>query len=40
MTPEMMQRFQQMRGNTPQGGARQGPGWSGWYREILLHSEE
>jgi hypothetical protein len=29
MTPEMMQRFQQMRGNTPQGGTVSGPGGTG-----------
>jgi hypothetical protein len=29
MTPEMMQRFQQMRGNMPQGGTEGGAGFSG-----------
>jgi hypothetical protein len=33
MTPEMMQRFQQMRGNNPQGGAMGGPGEQGGQRD-------
>jgi HlyD family secretion protein len=33
MTPEMMQRFEQMRGNMPQGGATGGPGGQGSPRD-------
>jgi hypothetical protein len=33
ITPEMMQRFEQMRGNMPQGGATSGPGGQGSPRD-------
>jgi hypothetical protein len=33
MTPEMMQRFQQMRGNNPEGGMTGGPGGQGGQRD-------